>query len=305
MSHLFGFLPLKRQHFVNEQFCDILALANNNQLVVLELKNNEDRYVVQQLTRCYHALLQEKPFQDQVDYSKPIRLIAIAPSFHRDNLIDRKYSLLAVKFLAFDILHEQSKFNWRLQDADSRQVWHLNIPYQASEMSHTLPPVPRKLINRLSDVEEARRERILQIRQKILSFDKRMKETSLSSSIVYGKGKTALCAELKFGSLSGSRSKSNLFLWLPHLTRKCIGRMLIWNTESLRKLERMGYYPNNRRYDFQGESPHLMVKALQEWEYFQDSYGARKYAKLIQNPDRLDDLELFIEIALENWIERI
>ena len=39
LTKLFGFLPLKRQGFVSGQFCDILALAENNQLVVIELKS--------------------------------------------------------------------------------------------------------------------------------------------------------------------------------------------------------------------------------------------------------------------------
>jgi RecB family endonuclease NucS len=56
----------------------------NKRLVVLELKNGEDRYVVQQLTRYYDALLEHKPFADRVDYDRPVRLIAITPKFHRD-----------------------------------------------------------------------------------------------------------------------------------------------------------------------------------------------------------------------------
>ncbi|WP_375492887.1 endonuclease NucS domain-containing protein [uncultured Nostoc sp.] len=50
LKELFGFIPLKRQYYINGQICDILALRENKQLVVLELKNAEDRYI-QQLTR--------------------------------------------------------------------------------------------------------------------------------------------------------------------------------------------------------------------------------------------------------------
>ncbi len=57
---LFGLHPLKRQHYVNEQFCDIVAVGDNNNLVILELKNTEDRYVVQQLTRYYDGLRNNK-----------------------------------------------------------------------------------------------------------------------------------------------------------------------------------------------------------------------------------------------------
>ncbi len=77
---LFGLHPLKRQHYVNEQFGDIVAVGDNNNLVILELKNTEDRYVVQQLTRYYDGLLEQQAFSDQVDYSQPVRLVAIALS---------------------------------------------------------------------------------------------------------------------------------------------------------------------------------------------------------------------------------
>ncbi|MFB2977478.1 hypothetical protein [Microseira sp. BLCC-F43] len=36
LAPLFGLTPLKRQHIVKGQFCDILALGENNELVVLE-----------------------------------------------------------------------------------------------------------------------------------------------------------------------------------------------------------------------------------------------------------------------------
>ncbi|MEH2458944.1 endonuclease NucS domain-containing protein [Nostoc sp.] len=68
LKELFGLIPLKRQYYVKGQICDILALNEKKQLVVLELKNGEDRYIIQQLTRSYEALLENKPFQEEVDY---------------------------------------------------------------------------------------------------------------------------------------------------------------------------------------------------------------------------------------------
>lgn len=50
LKSLFNLTPLKRQFFVRGEVCDILAVDDNRQLVVLELKNIEDRYIVQQLT---------------------------------------------------------------------------------------------------------------------------------------------------------------------------------------------------------------------------------------------------------------
>ncbi|MEH2462650.1 endonuclease NucS domain-containing protein [Nostoc sp.] len=67
LKELFGLIPLKRQYYVKGQICDILALNDKKRLVVLELKNGEDRYIVQQLTRYYEALLKNKPFQEEVN----------------------------------------------------------------------------------------------------------------------------------------------------------------------------------------------------------------------------------------------
>ena len=51
LQQLLGLIPLKRQYRVSGQICDIVAVDENKRLVVLELKNGEDRYIVQQLTR--------------------------------------------------------------------------------------------------------------------------------------------------------------------------------------------------------------------------------------------------------------
>ena len=62
---------------------------HNHQAVLLELKNEEDRGIVWQLVRYRHLILTRQPFAEQIDYSLPIELIAIAPSFNEDSLIDK------------------------------------------------------------------------------------------------------------------------------------------------------------------------------------------------------------------------
>ena len=118
LENLFGLTPLKRQYNANEQFCDILGTSKQKQLALLELKNSEDRYVVQQLTRYYDILVEEKPFAEKVDYEQPIRLAAIAPSFHKDNFTDLKYHLLAsqFEFWQFSIVEESEKFYFDLKN---------------------------------------------------------------------------------------------------------------------------------------------------------------------------------------------
>ncbi len=94
LPSLLKFNPLKRQNPVNREKSDILAVTPERQLAIIELKNIEDRYIVQQLTRYYDSLCSEKPFSTKINYNKRIRLIAIAPSFHRHNFIDRKHHQL-------------------------------------------------------------------------------------------------------------------------------------------------------------------------------------------------------------------
>ncbi|NJL89634.1 MAG: DUF91 domain-containing protein [Coleofasciculaceae cyanobacterium SM2_1_6] len=96
---LWGLIPFQRQLNINGQICDILALDKDRSLVILELKNTEDRYILQQLTRYYDAVVRSKPFPDQIDYSRSIKLVAIKPQFHRDNHTDRQYS----KILMWDV----------------------------------------------------------------------------------------------------------------------------------------------------------------------------------------------------------
>ncbi len=85
LSLLFQWKLLDRQYTVNGQRCDVLAVDQNQRLVIIELKNIEDRGIIQQLTRYYDALIEHQPFEQQVNYDKPVHVVAIAPSFHDKN----------------------------------------------------------------------------------------------------------------------------------------------------------------------------------------------------------------------------
>ncbi|MBA2748506.1 MAG: DUF91 domain-containing protein [Tatlockia sp.] len=124
---MFELLPLKRQYFVSGDICDILATDKNNRLVIIELKNVEDRYIVQQLTRYYHSVLEEKPFQQQINYQLPVRLIVIAPSFHRHSWIDRKYHKLNFEFMSFVTMQQESEVYLHLTDLNTKKVSQVKI----------------------------------------------------------------------------------------------------------------------------------------------------------------------------------
>jgi Endonuclease NucS len=111
-----GLTLLSRQYTSANQRCDLIcAKKSNKQLVIIELKNQADRYIVAQLIRYRKALLLERPFEELLDYSLPIELIAAAPKFHEDNYTDKEACKFEenIHFLIFSIEYknETSKFN--------------------------------------------------------------------------------------------------------------------------------------------------------------------------------------------------
>ncbi|MBS0017167.1 MAG: DUF91 domain-containing protein [Arthrospira sp. SH-MAG29] len=228
LEQLLQIQPLKRQYNVESQRCDILAVGDRQKLLVLELKNAEDRGIVQQLTRYYDALLGEKPFGDRVDYDKPVQLIAIAPSFHRDNFTDKKYHTLDFQFLEFSVIENQDKFYLRLRDVDSDTVSQVKIPYQKPKTDLELPPISITLTKLMKKCEPYQQQKILEIRKKILLFDNRIQEIASANSIKYGNGtakNSKFCAEFM-----SYKDEIILFLWIPYKMGESprIGRARIW-----------------------------------------------------------------------------
>jgi hypothetical protein len=119
LETLLNLVPFKRQLTVNGEISDIFALSQFKQLAILEIKNDEDRYIVQQLTRYYDNLISQKPFASEIDYDLPIRLIAIAPNFHRHNYVDKKYSCLEIEFWRFELIDRNKQQYIQLCNLDS------------------------------------------------------------------------------------------------------------------------------------------------------------------------------------------
>jgi RecB family endonuclease NucS len=218
-------IPLKRQFAIKGEYCDILARTKNGQLVVLELKNCEDRYIIHQLTRYYHGLFIEKPFKDSIDYDLPIRLIAVAPDFHRHNFIDRHYNNLEFEFVRFSVVEKLDNFYLNLHLPDREEVT-IKEPIPFSEVSSSesendrknqIEPPPRVLTNFLDKFSLAKKAEILRLREKMLTSDRRIKEIKDSNGIFYGRGKTMPCCHLKFKRATRPDSNDFLkcYLWLP------------------------------------------------------------------------------------------
>lgn len=233
LHSLLGYTPLERQYVCNGEVCDILAVADDRSLVILELKNVEDRYLIQQLTRYYASLIEEKPFAAQINYSLPVELVAITPGYHRHNLVDRQYSKLDFRLWQFSVVEQQAIWSLQLTALDSQQIRAIPISYERPtvNLDPDIPEPPTLLINWLSGCSPVEQEGILSLRRRLLS-DKRIKEMVERNRIGYGSGKTRLCAELIF---QPSKQRPVLFLWLPtpsssiHSSRKrVIGRLRVW-----------------------------------------------------------------------------
>ncbi|OKH11990.1 endonuclease NucS domain-containing protein [[Limnothrix rosea] IAM M-220] len=228
LEELFGVTPLARQFSVDNQICDILAVDSDKRLTIIELKNSEDRYLVNQLTRYYDALVTNKPLSENIDYRKSIQLIGITPTVHRDNWSDKKYNRLNIQFWEFGVKQlAKSQFQFSLKNLEAEEQKNILFRFEPVQTEIEIPEPPRKLLNMLTDIAEGKREKILEIRKKILSFHERMKEYSSGSAVLYGSAKNKTCAELRFDS---KRNDIALFLWIPfgNPSRKTVNRVRIW-----------------------------------------------------------------------------
>jgi RecB family endonuclease NucS len=235
LEELFPLKPLARQLSIKGEICDILAIGENNQLAIIELKNTEDRYVINQVTRYYDNLISEKPLKENVDYNQEILLLAVCPSFHRHNLIDKKYSRLNLDLYTFSILCKNQEFYFTLGSIESEnETKVIEIKYKEvnlqNQQNDNIAEPPRLLLDWLGVLINTELENLTKIRHQILSFDSRIEETVVNKSIIYaskyGKDKIRQCAEFCFDKKA---KKILFFLWLmiPNRQNKTIVRMQI------------------------------------------------------------------------------
>jgi len=311
LEALLELIPLKRQYCSNGEFCDILALDQEKGLVIIELKNSEDRYIIQQLTRYYDSLIREKPCSSEIDYQVPIRLIAITPIFHKHNLVDRLYNKLEFQFLRFRVSQVETEFYLSLEDIDKPIATKIKIPYQevnTREWTENISTPTQVFLEALGAYPKDEQRIILGLRHKILTFEHRIQEITTKSSIQYGRGKNRICAEFFF-----DKKKSNivLFLWLPfwrYLNKNTIGRHKIWT--DWRKIFYFAHTPEALG----------LAKPEQEWKQIPKEKWPRKKSsmrKFIADPfhksmassigvlDASDSLESLIDLALSKWLARL
>jgi hypothetical protein len=278
--------------------------------VILELKNAEDRYVVQQLTRYYDNLLEEKPFESEVDYRQPIRLVAIAPSFHRHNLSDQKHHKLDFEFLLFEINQEGNQLYFYLKNTNQAQVpaSRLRIPYPQEKIIEeskkqpnliTIPTTPKALQKLLDNESNEKQNIILKIRETILQFDKQMGEKSTAVTTTYGKKKVngqlfTIPSKICAGFQKPSNSPNlELFLYLPfpNYPRKKVLKMIIVTNDWL-TVSGVDLPYQEKRYYQAPEQP-LDIE-----------YYLTLYERATGKSAKSTSLDALIEMALEEWRER-
>ncbi|MBD1914272.1 MULTISPECIES: endonuclease NucS domain-containing protein [Cyanophyceae] len=315
LGALFGLEPLARQYGIKGQICDILATTSEQQLVVLELKNIEDRYVVQQLTRYYASLRHAQPFPDQIDYSLPIRLVAIAPTFHAHNHIDREYNRLDFEFYRFTIIGDGERFRFQLVHADSAAETAVEVepsfhPYLQTTgaapalqtSARVIGRPPKSLRMRLEGIKPESAAVVSALRLQILEFDERMREVGLTSRTLYGlaKGekeiyKTKLCAEF-WATHVGTLPE--LYLRLPYPKRviqqpgysyiRGKAKGFAWASVSLWLTERIVFF--------------YLSKSRSRYSY-KLSYSdyANLCEPLLGHRPQLDSFEDLVALALAEW----
>lgn len=301
--------------------CDILATDLNKQLVVIELKNTIDRYIVQQLTRYYDSLQTHQPFSGQVNYSLPIRLVAIAPQFHKHSFIDRRHSLLTYQFASFRIIQTSiENLHFELVDTDTAQTWSIAIPskfHQAiasifaertEATTHNIPSPPRSLKKILVGTSPQTEARILAVREQILNFDPRMREVGLTTRTQYGFAKGdkdiyqgKLCAEI-LPSRFSNFPLPRLLLNLPYPQKKRAGS---YYEETYKKGMAWAEIAGEEQWDHQKICFYLGKSQTRYSFYYTLEDYMKVYDQLTGRTIKLDSLNSLINLALQEWLDSI
>lgn len=309
-------------------------------MFIIELKNEEDRYVVSQLTRYYSALFEEKPFSDsEVDYKQPIELIAIAPNFHRDNFTDQKHSILPISFIEFSIVQDSEKFYFLLKHIDKSEVIAKREILAKNENHNiNIPEPPRVLLNLLKDSSELERKSILSLRESIFNYHPKIKEFAKNKHLLYGSTENKTCVEFRYDE---TRKIIALFLWLPHKTSRSlsskiiVARMRIWH--DWQTVSDVGHVPkgNSRMISCQEgiEGNIIPLNKLFPRKHHKDRYTnnlayrerliesqcvytkphyksplalcLKDYYKLVSMSNISNSLDDLVKLALDTWIEKI
>lgn len=209
---------VKRQYTIKNQRCDLLCCyKSNKQPVIIELKNEGDRGIVAQLIRYRKALLVKKPFTDQIDYSLPIKLIAIAPIFHEDNYTDKEASKFEndFEFLQFSVKNYNNTGKFKLRDRTHDIPYSIfGLPEISTNYDTSSNSLPVFTQNFRSHLPLEYRNDFHALRS-LLIVQPKVKEmvSPTYRKILYGTGEGE--NHKKLAEITNTGKGVQLFLWLP------------------------------------------------------------------------------------------
>ena len=303
LPKLLGLKPLSRQFAISGKFCDILAKDAAGQFVVVELKNTEDRYVVQQLVR-YYDLIQKADALPFESAKREPRLIAIAPSFHADTLTDCQYSTLEVELITFKLeLLKSGRLRLVLSNAAGTEVSNLSLSQlpPSPQFDHPIPEPPRKLLNWLSQSHELEHALILALRRQILSTDPRMKEIVEPSKITYGKGKAKPCCELKKITDKYRHKGVDCCLWLPDPENNPhVIKMLINFDLKQEKVRGMQYGKSG----YKSGNPWHFPKCIEWMQQMRYQRALSQYQPFVEADMTISPTNI-VNLAIQTWQNRL
>ncbi|MGK7949437.1 MAG: endonuclease NucS domain-containing protein [Xenococcaceae cyanobacterium] len=216
-----GLTPLKRQYTCRNGICDILAKGTENQLVIIELKNTQDSHVIEQVTAYFDALKEEQPFAEEIDYTKPIDLYAVCPSYNNRTELILKYHKLDLTLLCYTLKRNSQSFDFILYQWFTKiEIVVIKIPLATTIPSlFNLPDPPKSFVDLLGKSSEDEKKWITQVRDRIYQFSQefnyKIYEKPYGKWTRFERNKKNPIAEVGWDN---KRDSLAIYLWLPFTT---------------------------------------------------------------------------------------
>ncbi len=331
-----GLTPLKNQYSCKEGICDILAKGTDNELIVIELKVTPDSHVIEQITAYFDALNEEKPFAEQIDYSKPIKLYTVCPSYGDRTKLVLKYHKLDVTLFSYTV----KSYNQRL--IFTLHQWQTNTEVVLIEISSAtaitpefnLPEAPKSFIDLTGKCSEDEKQWVMQVRDQIYQFaqkhNHKIHEKPAGSWIRFERNKQNPIAEVGWDN---KRNILAIYLWLPFITingnlnvkgpreknYKRTAMMRLWIVDGI--VKHIGYVENGNKGwlvvtndELQSgtfSKPVKLKKWMNQYRHSSASYWkglampTQFYLKTMGFTIDSHSLNTFVELALEHSLQRL
>lgn len=209
------------------------------------------------------------------------------------------------------VTRQNQDFYLQLTDFDTSFITEVKIPYQELDITATSSNIsapPQLLLDWRLRCSGEEQQAIINLRNKILSFDGRIKEEiDGKNTIRYGRGKSKPVAEIYYQK---TKSKLIVFLWLPAPTswrKEVIGRIRLWLNGFI--VTDVGHVPEGiGKMKLQSEWD-AMPREKRPGNYYHNKYlacNAIVYSKYLQpNLENIVSLEALVDLALTKWLQRI